>query len=398
MVFEQLWMVGIDERVPLPIREQYFPRIVPWPLKGVEEMVLVSTCQRQEVYLVGGEEAGKKAEKVFFPRFPQEQPLLRLSGKEAVRHLFRVACGIESLALGEHQVLGQVKRAWERAHRERWSGKVLNRLFLRAITLGKKVRAETALGSASLSVSALAIQLAERFWGSLQGKRVFLIGTGEMGRLLIRYFLERGVEEIRISSRTPERTALLRKEFPTLRVFPWQEKYRYLRGCDILVSVTEAPHHTIDLPSFQRIFPGGPRFLLDLGVPRNIDPAIGNLEGVVLFTLQDLQGVAEENRRRRWREMVRVEQMVEEATRCFWPSLQWELFFKAFELEFEELTLLEVESLVRELPVLQSEKEAVTEVVRQWNHRLLVSLKKALVRGSGDEKRTPDMEETHPGR
>ncbi|MEN3188926.1 MAG: NAD(P)-binding domain-containing protein, partial [Atribacterota bacterium] len=243
----------MDEKTPLAVRERYCFQEVLWPLGAVREMVVLSTCQRREVYFVSSKEEVAMVKETMFPDFPRDF-LLCLSGEDVVRRLFRVTCGLESLALGEHQILGQVKRFWEKAREERRCGKDLNRLFLRAITLGKKVRAETSLGSASLSIPSLAVQFAERFLGSLRGKRVFLIGTGEMGRLLLTYLLERGIIEVRVSSKNPERALLLKKEFPDIQVFPYQEKYERLKGCDLLASATEAPHYTVEFRSFQKVW------------------------------------------------------------------------------------------------------------------------------------------------
>lgn len=381
MAFEKLWMVGLDERVALPLREKYRSKVVSWPIPKVEEIVVVSTCQRQEVYWVGEKDSCVVVEEVFFPDFPREVPLQRLGGKEVVRHLFRVACGVESLALGESQVLGQVKRSWEKARCQEWCGKVLNRLFLRAVTLGKKVRATTNLGSTSLSVGALAIQFAERFLGDLRGKRVFLIGTGEMGRILLQYLRERGVGEVRLSSKTTERARLFNAEFPEIRVFSWKDKYEYMKGCDMLISVTEAPHYTVDLPRFRAILPEAPRFLLDLGVPRNIDPAIGGIEGVGLFTLEDLRGVAEENRCRRMQELARAEEMIEEAVDRFWSSLLWDLLFVTLEHEFREIAGQEWQELIRNVPGLRQEEKAIMEVLQRINRRFLVHLKEVFWTG-----------------
>lgn len=381
MAFEKLWMVGLDERVALPLREKYRSKVVSWPIPKVEEIVVVSTCQRQEVYWVGEKDSCVVVEEVFFPDFPREVPLQRLGGKEVVRHLFRVACGVESLALGESQVLGQVKRSWEKARCQEWCGKVLNCLFLRAVTLGKKVRATTNLGSTSLSVGALAIQFAERFLGDLRGKRVFLIGTGEMGRILLQYLRERGVGEVRLSSKTTERARLFNAEFPEIRVFSWKDKYEYMKGCDMLISVTEAPHYTVDLPRFRAILPEAPRFLLDLGVPRNIDPAIGGIEGVGLFTLEDLRGVAEENRCRRMQELARAEEMIEEAVDRFWSSLLWDLLFVTLEHEFREIAGQEWQELIRNVPGLRQEEKAIMEVLQRINRRFLVHLKEVFWTG-----------------
>lgn len=381
MAFEKLWMVGLDERVALPLREKYRSKVVSWPIPKVEEMVVVSTCQRQEVYWVGEKDSCVVVEEVFFPDFPREVPLQRLGGKEVVRHLFRVACGVESLALGESQVLGQVKRSWEKARCQEWCGKVLNRLFLRAVTLGKKVRATTNLGSTSLSVGALAIQFAERFLGDLRGKRVFLIGTGEMGRILLQYLRERGVGEVRLSSKTTERARLFNAEFPEIRVFSWKDKYEYMKGCDMLISVTEAPHYTVDLPRFRAILPEAPRFLLDLGVPRNIDPAIGGVEGIGLFTLEDLRGVAEENRRRRMQELTRAEEMIEEEVDRFWSSLLWDLLFATLEHEFREIAGQEWQELIRDVPGLRQEEKAIMETLQRINRRFLVRFKEVFWMG-----------------
>ncbi|MEN3203281.1 MAG: glutamyl-tRNA reductase [Atribacterota bacterium] len=378
MALEGFRMVGMDEKTPLAIRERYFCREVPWPLGMVREMVVLSTCQRHEVYFVGEKEDTEAVQKALFPGFPQEA-LLCLSGGDVVRRLFRVTCGLESLALGEHQILGQVKRAWEKAREEKRCGKDLNRLFLRAITLGKKVRAKTFLGSASFSIPSLVVQLAERFLGDLQGKRVFLIGTGEMGRLLITYFLERGVGEIRVSSRNPKRALSLQREFPTIKLLPYWEKYEYLRGCDLLVSATEAPHYTLEFQPFRRVWPEVPRLLFDLGLPRNIDPKIATLEGVRLSTLEDLEGIARERRSRLVQDVAKVEAMIEEAVRLFCRSLEWDELFRTLTTNFQEIALEELSQLFRNIPYLgREDQDRVIETVFRANRRFLICIRTVL--------------------
>lgn len=382
----------MDEKTPLAIRERYFCREAPWPLGMVREMVILSTCQRHEVYFVGGKEDVEAVQNALFPGFPQEA-LLCLSGVDVVRRLFRVTCGLESLALGEHQILGQVKRAWEQARKEKRCGKNLNRLFLRAITLGKKVRAKTFLGSASFSIPSLVVQLAERFLGDLQGKRVFLIGTGEMGRLLITYFLERGVGEIRVSSRNPKRALSLQKEFPGITLLSYWEKYERLRGCDLLVSATAAPHYTLEFQPFQKVWPEVPRFLFDLGLPRNIDPKIATLEGVRLSTLEDLEGIARERRSRLMQDVAKVEAMIEESVRFFCRSLEWDELFGALAKNFQEVALEELSQLFQNIPYLgQEDQDRVIETVLRANRRFLVRVKTMLQNGDGGVHRNGERQ------
>ena len=382
MVLEKLWMVGIDERTPVAVRERYARLRVPWPLLGAEEMVILSTCQRREVYLVGNREAVSLVEKALFPDFPKEHLLLRLSEEAVIRRLFRVACGVESLAVGENQVLGQVRRSWEVAREQGWCGKFLNRLFLQAVTLGKRVRRETDFGRTSLSIGALAIQFAERFLGDLRDKRVFLIGTGEMAQLLIRYLLERHVGEIRVSSKNPERARCVQRQFPGIQVFPYGEKYERMQGCEMLVSATEAPHYTVERSSFRKIFPEAPHFLLDLGVPRNIDPQIGELESVRLFTLEDLQNVAKENRHHRLQELEQVERFIDEAVEAFRFSLYWNTLVQALQEDFQEITREELQRLFGETALLaESQMVPIKETLQRINRRFFAHLKNVLKDG-----------------
>ena len=394
MVLEKLWMVGIDEQTPVAVRERYACLSVPWPLGGVEEMVILSTCQRREVYLVGDREVVSLIEKTFFPDFPKEHVLLRFSEEAVIRRLFRVACGVESLAVGENQVLGQVRRSWELAREQGRCGKFLNRLFLQAITLGKKVRRETDFGRASLSIGALAIQFAERFLGDLQDKRVFLVGTGEMAQLLIRYLLERQVGEIRVSSKNSERARCLQRRFPGIQVFPYGEKYERMKGCEMLVSATEAPHYTVECSSFRKVFPEAPHFLLDLGVPRNIDPEIGKLEGVRLFTLEDLRNIAGENRHRRLQELNQVERFIDEAVAAFRFSLHWNTMVQVLQKDFREITQEELRRLFGTPSFLpESQRIPVEEALERINRRFFAHLKDCLRDGGWKHER-----ESCPGR
>lgn len=298
-------------------------------LPGFEESVVLSTCNRVEIYSAHRNE---KAEDSFnllrthlaehFTLNPAQREALtsyHLSESDAVRHLFRVVSGLDSMVLGETEIFGQVKAAYDAALKAGATGRDLNKLFQRAFNVGKLVRNETTIQRGSTSVGSVAVELAEKIFGHLRDSRVLLIGAGEMSRACAQSLLSRGAKSIFISNRSHDRAVELAKEMKgeALHFDEWEKA---VHDVDIVISSTSAPHFVVtpDLiePMMNRRR-GHPLFIIDIAVPRDVDPAINEISDVYLYDVDALQAIADEGRRERERALVKCEEIIEEQLRKF---------------------------------------------------------------------------------
>jgi len=306
-----LFAFGINHKTaPVAIREQatFAPEQLAHALHditahaGVNEATILSTCNRTEVYCRLDQEDSRKAVKWFcdFHRLPTQdiQPHLYLHpDQEAVKHAFRVAAGLDSLVLGEPQILGQMKSAFTTAHKAGVTGKILNRLFQQTFSVAKQVRTDTAIGASAVSVAYAAVSLARKIFQNLAEKKVLLIGAGETIELVARHVREQGVAHIVVANRTVERAQLLADacggEAISLAELPER-----LSEADIVISSTASQLPILGkgaVESALRARKHRPMFMVDLAVPRDIEPEVAELADVYLYTVDDLQEVIQEN-------------------------------------------------------------------------------------------------------
>jgi len=268
-------------------------------MPGLAEGLIVSTCNRTEFYVTG--EFRDSPASAFFESFYRnlragdETHFFRLWANQTVRHLFRVASGLESMIVGETEIFGQVKRAYEFAAGAETTGKLLNRLFQKSFQVGKQVRSSTAITRGSVSIGSVAVDLAEQIFGDLDGCKIMILGAGETSERTARAFRSRGVEQIFVSNRSFERAAVLAAIIGgrAIHFADWEQEFRDL---DILVSSTAAPHAIITLDKlapFLRSRRHRPLFMIDLAMPRDIEPAVNKLDGVYLYDLDSLQAMTE---------------------------------------------------------------------------------------------------------
>jgi glutamyl-tRNA reductase len=268
-------------------------------LPGIAEALVVSTCNRTELYCVGGapeslsdwlvaQSGGYRA---------LADCLYRVEGPEAVRHVFSVAAGLDSLILGEPQILGQLKDAYRAAQQAGTTGALLNRLFQTTFAVAKRVRTETAIGASAVSVASAGIRLARRVFAGFERHTALLVGAGEMIELTARHLHAQKVGRIIIANRSTDRAGRIAEGLPA-SVIRLDALAAHLPQADILVSSTARPGHVIPLADVKQALEvrrRRPMFMLDLAVPRDIDPAVGALEDVYLYTLDDLRQVVDEN-------------------------------------------------------------------------------------------------------
>lgn len=332
-----LVLVGLNHKTaPLDVRERvaYSPEQVPELLsvlradEHLQECALLSTCNRTEFYAVADREADHGWS--VLTNFLQQREkadlashLYRHEGSLAINHLFSVSSGLDSLVVGEHQILGQVRKAYIQAQEADCTGPILERLFPWALRVGKKARSETKISQGSSSVAAAAVDLAQKIFGEMTGRSVVLLGAGKMCAKSLKLLVKAGVEHVKVVNRTFEKATELAEQCGGVAV-PYEELDEALTQVDILLSSTGAPHYIVTkdrLAQVMRKRRGRPLFLVDIAVPRDFDPACGEVDNVYLYNIDDLQSVVDKNLARRHSETQAVLKIVENATQDFCRDL-----------------------------------------------------------------------------
>jgi glutamyl-tRNA reductase len=299
-------------------------------LEGVDEAAVVCTCNRVEVVGCTRTGAGVADRIADFLRLAQSGAqrdlaphLYNYAGRDAVRHLFRVASSLDSMVVGEPQILGQLKQFYARAASVGATGAVLHRWFHKAFSVAKRVRTETGIAGRAVSVSSAAVELAATIFDHLEDKTAMLVGAGKMGELAARHLLGNGVGRLMVTNRTFDRAVELAREFNATPV-PFEQFATYLPMADIVIGSTAATSFVLGeamVHEALRERKGRPMFCIDLSVPRNFDPRINAIDNVYLYDIDDLGKVAEENRDERGREADKAEHIVSEEVESFWRWL-----------------------------------------------------------------------------
>ncbi|MDY6952541.1 MAG: glutamyl-tRNA reductase, partial [Thermodesulfobacteriota bacterium] len=289
---------------------------------GVDEILLFSTCNRVE-FLLAAQDVAKAVEGVkgFMAEFKKtplhsfEESLYVYNGDEAVRHMFRVASSLDSMVVGEPQILGQVKDCYGQACDHRTCGVVLNRLMHRAFSVAKRVRTETGIGDHAVSISYAAVELGRKIFGELEEKAVLLIGAGEMAELAVEHLVNNRARPIFVANRTFERGLELAEGFKGTAI-RFEEVRDYLKEVDIVISSTGASGYILvrdDFKGLMRARRNRPLFFIDIAVPRDIDPEINRLNNVYVYDIDDLNNAIQENIDERQQEALRGERLVDGA-------------------------------------------------------------------------------------
>ena len=288
----------------------------------INEVILFSTCNRVEVlFVTDNKSRAIPTTKEFiadFNKIPLQQfenVLYVHEGDEAVRHIFRVASSLDSMVVGEPQILGQIKDAYRTATAINTSGVILNRLFHRTFFVAKRIRTETGIGDRAVSISFAAVELGRKIFGTLEGKSVLLIGAGEMAELSVEHLIRNKAGDIYVANRTFENGVALAKKFSgqALRI---EEISDCLKFIDIIISSTGSSDYVItrnQVKGILRVRRSRPLFFIDIAVPRDIDPAVNRLSNSYVYDIDDLKGVVDENMEDRQQEAVKAERIVDEA-------------------------------------------------------------------------------------
>ncbi len=289
---------------------------------SVGEVIVISTCNRVEL-LMAAAQAGEAVETA--KRFISESKRMPVSrfesalymheGNEAVRHVFRVASSLDSLVVGETQILGQIKEAYRKATERKTSGVLLNRLLHKTFFVAKRVRHETGIGDHAVSISYAAIELAKKIFGDLEGKGALLVGAGEMAELAVEHLIRNRAGDIYVANRTFSRAVELARRFDGTPI-RLEELPDAMEKVDIIIGSTGAPGFVVQkdqVKSLMRKRKNRPLFFIDIAVPRDIDPEINNVSNAYVYDIDDLKGVIEENIEDRKREAVKAERIIDEA-------------------------------------------------------------------------------------
>jgi glutamyl-tRNA reductase len=368
-------------------------------LEDVREGVILSTCNRLEVYtLVRNPEVAGEAIINFLGRACGVSPglfrnqLYVYHDDDAVRHLFRVAAGLDSMVLGEPQILGQITEAYEAALSQGAAGTVLSAMFRSAIHGGKRVRTETAIGVNPSSISSVAAALTGQLLGDLSERQVLLIGAGEMGAIAVRALRRRGVSRIVVANRTHQNAEQLAREWGGQAV-TFQQLTEAMIAADIIISSTGAPHTILNramLEPAMAIRPARPLLIIDIAVPRDIDPDVTEISHVHLHDIDDLQSQADDNVRERESEIPRVEAIVEKEMAHFldWlASLDVVSTITDLRHQVEAIRQRELERLFNRLDLDERERELVATMSHRLINKILheptLRLKQEAANGNG---------------
>ncbi|MGA2029356.1 MAG: glutamyl-tRNA reductase [Verrucomicrobiota bacterium] len=312
---------------PVELRERFAfaESKIPDALKSLRESgvageaVILSTCNRVEIYVATLREPAQAfAELKQFLKTthafenPLGEEIYTLAEPQSLHHLFKVASGLDSMILGETEILGQIKTAYELARKHQHTGAKLNKVFQRAFNVAKHIRTNTSIQRGSVSVSSVAVELAEKIFSSLAEREVLVIGAGEMSEKTARALLSRGAKSIIVASRSHERAQTLAKEFGgrAVQFDDWAAEFEKI---DIAISSTSAPHHILDRVKLEPLMKARkhrPLLLIDIAVPRDIAPEVNFLENVYLYNIDDLQSIADDYLKQRKEEIVRCEEII----------------------------------------------------------------------------------------
>jgi glutamyl-tRNA reductase len=361
-------------------------------LPEVHEAIILSTCNRVELYAnVKDNQRAAEAVKTFLSEFHNinrsslDAGLYIYDGINAVRHIFRVASSLDSMVIGEPQILGQLKDAFELALSQKTTGILLNKLMKKAISVAKRVRTETRIAENAVSISFAAVELAKKIFTDLS-KRVFmLLGAGEMAELAAKHLISSGVKEVLVSNRTYERACDIAKEFNGKPV-RFDEFIDEMARADIVICSTGAPDYIVTKGQMQKVMKERKQrqvFLIDISVPRNIDPETNDLDNVYLYNVDDLQGVVDSNLFERKKEAEKAEKIIDEELETF---LRWQSTLDsvptiiAIREKAEEIKKEELDKLFHKITGMgEKEREAIeymaTALINKMIHPPTAALK-----------------------
>ncbi len=389
----KVFVVGLNHKVAdVDVREKLAfngPKLVEGLIKfkelpEVQEAIILSTCNRVELYAnVNDAKRASESTKTFLSEFHNlnrgslDNALYIYDDINAIRHIFRVASSLDSMVVGEPQILGQLKDAFELALTKKTTGILLNKLMKKAISVAKRVRTETRIAENAVSISFAAVELAKKIFTDLSRRVFMLLGAGEMAELAARHLIGSGVKEVLVSNRTYERACELASEFNG-RPVKFDDFIQEMVRTDIIICSTGAPHYIITKSQMQKVMKERKQrqvFIIDISVPRNIDPEINGLDNVYLYNVDDLRGVVDANMFERQKEAEKAEKIIEEELETF---LKWQSSLDsvptiiALREKAEEIKKEELDKLFHKIQGIgEKEKEAIEYMATALMNKLI---------------------------
>jgi glutamyl-tRNA reductase len=394
-----LALIGLNFRTsPVAVRERFWisePRryealhqLV--RSEGVEEVIVLATCNRTE-FILWASDVPTAANSVL--RFLTQEYQLRLCewshfyrlmDDVALTHIFRVSSSLDSMVLGEPEITGQAEKAWAQAQEAGTTGRFLDAVMQKALTVSKRTRTETAIGSSAVSVPYATVELSRNVLGELKGREVLLIGAGKMSELAAHYLIKAGASHVKVMNRTLDRAEEMAKKMGATAV-PFEERTRYLKTADIIVSSTACPHYILSRQEAEEIAKQRgrkPIAMIDIAVPRDIDPGVREVEGIHLFDMDDLEHVVQRNAVGRQAAAEAAEKIVQEEVQGFRRKLMAERVVPtivALRQRLDELCRQELEILRKEFgPFTEDQDQALTTLTNHITQRIAGSLAREL--------------------
>ena len=369
----------------------------------IQESVILSTCNRVEVYAVLNSvrtaEAAAKVLAEFLSRCHRidMESLKKWTylhhNLETIQHLFRVTSSLDSMVVGESQILGQVKDAYDTSRSAGSSGTILNRLFTKAFNVGKRIRSETTITTGAVSISYAAVELAKKIFNTLEGKTVAIIGAGEMSELTAKHLVANGVSTVIVANRTYQRAVKVAEKFQGIPL-AYDSDLNFLIDADIVISSTNAPDYLIKrqpLVNIMRKRKHRYMFLIDIAVPRDIDPDVSKLDSAFLYNIDDLEAVVASNLQDRQQEAIHAEQIVSEEAKRFYDQLQ--VFqvnptIKALHQQFRQIADTELQACFYKTTLSDAQEAAIASmtqaIVKKLLHHPMQNLRGAVNDGDAD--------------
>ncbi len=354
-------------------KETALNKLAQW--EGIIESVLLSTCNRMEIYaVVENTREGKDLLLNFISDFHSlsrdqfESNMYYYSSRKAIEHLYYVVCSLDSMVIGEYQILGQVKDSYREAMRKGYTSTLLNKLFHMAIETGKRARTETDIGKGAVSVSSVAVELASKILGKLNSKSAIIIGAGEMSKITARHLVTSGIKKLYFANRTRERAMELSDYFNGIAL-GLDERHEVMAQCDIVLTSTGAPHYIIHKDEIKAVMAKRKNqaiFLIDIAAPRDIHPDVGNIDNVFLYSIDDLTKVVNDNTNMRASEIEKVRVILKEEQEKFFTWLESLKVLPTLILLRKKFEIMCNEELERYSSALSDMPESSQKLVRQF--------------------------------
>jgi len=382
--------VGVRERFWISEDRRYQALVQLSRAEGVEEVIVLATCNRTE-FLLWANDITLAANSVmrllgseYGLQLSEWKHFYRLLDEAALLHIFKVASSLDSMVIGEPQVVSQVKQAWQQAQKVGTTGRFLDAVMQKALTVSKRVRSETAIGNAAVSIPYAAVELTRQIFGTLENKKVLLLGAGKMSELSARGLLNHGASSVRVINRTVEHAAELAAKLGGVAI-PFEERWQHMAEADIIISSTSCPHTILSREEAELMVRGRtnrPLVIVDIAMPRDIDAAVREVKGVFLYNLDDLENVVDHNAGEREAAAAEAQKILQAEAQGFRRRLMAERVVPtivALRQRLDEICRQELDSFRLENgPFSKDQDEMLTAVMSRMTQRIAGSLAREL--------------------